>query len=486
MTFNSWEFLLFYPIVCLLYFALPKKLKWPMLLVASYYFYACYQADLLILIIATTIVSWVASNIIAKSQSPALRKFCLTLTLLVCFGVLFFYKYFNFLSGSVTGIITMLGGTPTPFELNLVLPVGISFYTFQTLSYVIDVYRGDVKPEKNIFFYALFVSFFPQLVAGPIERPDNLIPQLREPHKWNNDNAIKGAKHMIVGFFKKICVADLISIYVNSVYNDVASASALGVIIATSLFAVQIYCDFSGYTDIAIGAARIMGIRLMKNFDHPYTATTIKEFWGRWHISLSSWFKDYLYFPLGGSRCSKPRHLMNLMIVFLVSGLWHGANWTFVIWGAIHGLYQIFGTLTLKTRNKLISKVGLSDKSALVVWVRRVNTFILVGLAWLFFRANTVTDAFSLLEKLFVTGWNVGLPETLTAMGLELIPILMTVFSILTLIIIDHLLVHSDAPDGSSALVKRGSFVYFVWIVVFAWALLLSKDMMSTFIYFQF
>ena len=486
MTFNSWEFLLFYPIVCLLYFALPKKMKWPMLLIASYYFYACYQADLLILIIATTIVSWIASNIIAKSQSPAVRKACLTITLLVCFGVLFFYKYFNFLSGSVTGIITLLGGTPTPFELNLVLPVGISFYTFQTLSYVIDVYRGDVKPEKNIFFYALFVSFFPQLVAGPIERPDNLIPQLREPHKWNNDNAIKGAQHMIVGFFKKICVADLISIYVNSVYNDVSSASAFGVIIATSLFAVQIYCDFSGYTDIAIGAARIMGIRLMKNFDHPYTATTIKEFWGRWHISLSSWFKDYLYFPLGGSRCSKPRHLMNLMIVFLVSGLWHGANWTFVIWGAIHGLYQIFGTLTLKTRNKLISKVGLSDKSALVVWVRRVNTFILAGFAWLFFRANTVTDAFSLLEKLFVTGWNVGLPETLTAMGLELVPILMTAFSILTLIIIDHLLVHSDAPDGSSALVKRGSFVYFVWIVLFAWALLLSKDMMSTFIYFQF
>lgn len=486
MTFNSWEFLLFYPIVCLLYFALPKKMKWPMLLIASYYFYACYQADLLILIIATTIVSWIASNIIAKSQSPAMRKACLTITLLVCFGVLFFYKYFNFLSGSVTGIITLLGGTPTPFELNLVLPVGISFYTFQTLSYVIDVYRGDVKPEKNIFFYALFVSFFPQLVAGPIERPDNLIPQLREPHKWNNDNAIKGAKHMIVGFFKKICVADLISIYVNSVYNDVSSASAFGVIIATSLFAVQIYCDFSGYTDIAIGAARIMGIRLMKNFDHPYTATTIKEFWGRWHISLSSWFKDYLYFPLGGSRCSKPRHLMNLMIVFLVSGLWHGANWTFVIWGAIHGLYQIFGTLTLKTRNKLISKVGLSDKSALVVWVRRVNTFILVGFAWLFFRANTVTDAFALLEKLFVSGWGVGLPATLTAMGLELVPILMTAFSILTLIIIDHLLVHSDAPDGSSALVKRGSFVYFVWIVLFAWALLLSKDMMSTFIYFQF
>ena len=456
-----------------------------MLLAASYYFYACYQPDLLILIITTTAVSWLASNIIARTERPALKRFCLILTLVVCFGVLFFYKYFNFLWGSITGIVELMGGTPSDFVLNLVLPVGISFYTFQTLSYVIDVYRGDVEPEKNPFFYALFVSFFPQLVAGPIERPDNLIPQLKEVHKWDNDNAIKGAKHMIVGFFKKICVADLISVYVNAVYNDVESSTAIGSVIATCLFAVQIYCDFSGYTDIAIGAARVMGIRLMKNFDHPYMATTIKEFWSRWHISLSSWFKDYLYFPLGGSRCSKPRHLMNLMIVFLVSGLWHGASWTFVIWGAIHGIYQVVGTLTYKSRNKLLGRIGLSERSVGIVWIRRINTFILVGIAWLFFRANTVSDAFTLLERLF-TGWGVGLPETLEAMGLGTVAILMTVLSILTLIMIDRMLIHSDGPDGSAALTKNGSFIYFVWIVVFAWALLLSKDMMSTFIYFQF
>lgn len=486
MTFNSWEFLIFYPVVCLLYFILPKKLKWPMLLVASYYFYAFYQADLLILIIATTVVSWLASNLIARSTRPAFRRLCLVVTLVVCFGVLFFYKYFNFLSGSVTGLISFFGGTADPLVLDLVLPVGISFYTFQTLSYVIDVYRGDVKPDKNLFFYALFVSFFPQLVAGPIERPNNLIPQLREAHKWDKDNAIKGAKHMIVGFFKKICVADLISVYVNSVYNDVESSTAIGIIIATALFAVQIYCDFSGYTDIAIGAARIMGIKLMKNFDHPYTATTIKEFWSRWHISLSTWFKDYLYFPLGGSRCSKPRHLMNLMIVFLVSGLWHGANWTFVIWGAIHGLYQVIGVLTLKPRNRLVTKLGFTPESKPVVWVRRINTFILVGIAWLFFRANTVGDAFLMLERLFVSGWSTGIPETLEAMGLTTVAILMTALSILTLILIDRMLTHDDSPDGSDALVRRGSFVYFVWIVFFAWALLLSKDMMSSFIYFQF
>ena len=486
MTFNSWEFLLFYPIVALLYFFLPKKLKWPMLLVASYYFYACYQAELTVLILATTFISWLASNIIAKTDNVKVKKLCLTVTLVVCFGVLFFYKYFNFLSGSVTGIINMLGGTVGSFEMNLLLPVGISFYTFQTLSYVIDVYRGDVEPERNFFFYALFVSFFPQLVAGPIERPGNLVPQLKEIHPFSAENGIKGAKHMLVGFFKKICVADLISVYVNSVYNNVESASALGIIIATALFAVQIYCDFSGYTDIAIGCSRIMGIKLMKNFDHPYSAKTIKEFWSRWHISLSTWFKDYLYIPLGGNRCKKPRAMFNILVVFLVSGLWHGANWTFVIWGVIHALYQIVGTLTLPSRNSLLERAKINPKGKLVGCIRTVNTFILVCFAWVFFRANTVGEAGVILGKLFSSGWSVGIGDTLSAMGLDTVAIIMTVLSILTLIMLDRMVTYEGEGDSSDLVVRHGSFVYLVWIIVFAWALLLSKDMMSTFIYFQF
>lgn len=485
MTFNSWEFLLFYPIVALLYFILPKRAKWPMLLIASYFFYICYQYELVFLIFGTTLVSWLMSKLIERTERIAVKRLALAVTLVVTLGVLFFYKYFNFLSGSVSGIIELLGGSPSRFELDLMLPVGISFYTFQTLSYVIDVYRGDVKTEPNFFYYALFVSFFPQLVAGPIERPGNLIPQLKEAHPWSRDNAVKGAKHMLVGFFKKICVADLISVYVNAVYNNVGNATAIGVIVATCLFAVQIYCDFSGYTDIAIGCARVMGIRLMKNFDHPYMATSIKEFWSRWHISLSSWFRDYLYIPLGGNRCAKWRHLMNIMIVFLVSGLWHGAAWTFVIWGAIHGLYQVIGTLTAKPRAALIHKCGLTERSAAVVWVRRINTFILVVFSWLFFRANSFSDALSLIKTLF-TGWNVSLSDALSQMELGLVGILMTVFSILTLIMLERLLGYDDSPDGSNALVKDGAFVYFIWIIAFAWALLLSKDMMSTFIYFQF
>ena len=484
MTFNSWEFLIFYPIVALLYFVLPKTAKWVMLLIASYYFYMFYQADLIFLIVTTTVISWLASNVIERTKNIKLRRVMLAITLVVCLGVLFFYKYFNFLAGSVVSIVNLLGGEAPPVVLNLILPVGISFYTFQTLSYVIDVYRGDIKTEKNLFFYALFVSFFPQLVAGPIERPDNLVPQLKETHKFNGADFSRGARFMLVGFFKKIVVADLISVYVNSIYNSAEGATGLGVIIATALFAVQIYCDFSGYTDIATGCARIMGIRLMKNFDHPYTATSIKEFWSRWHISLSTWFKDYLYIPLGGNRCSKSRHLFNLFVVFAVSGLWHGANWTYVVWGCLHGVYQIVGNLTWKRRNALLEKIGLSKDHIAVVAVRRVITFVLVCFSWLFFRANNMGEAVTLLKALF-TDFG-GFSDTFKLMGLDTVALLTTVLSIFILYVIDNLHKYEETEDGGAVLIGKGAFVYFIWIVLIAWAVLLSKDMASSFIYFQF
>ena len=491
MTFNSWEFLIFFPVVAGLYFLLPKKLKWPMLLIASYFFYMYYQAALVVLILGTTLVSWLASNVIARTEKKWLSKLMLTLTLVVCFGVLFFFKYFDFLSGSVLGLVTLFGGSRDPVVLDLILPVGISFYTFQTLSYVIDVYRGDIEPERNFFFYALFVSFFPQLVAGPIERPGNLMPQLRETHKPQRDNLIRGSKQMLLGFFKKICVADVVAVYVNSVYNNPDGANGPSVLIATVLFAVQIYCDFSGYTDIATGCARIMGIRLMKNFDHPYTATSIKEFWGRWHISLSTWFRDYLYIPLGGNRRGRGRKLLNIMIVFLVSGLWHGANWTFVVWGAVHGIYQVLGDLTISTRNRLLSKMKLSPSHPVVVWGRRIGTFILVDLAWLFFRANSLTDAGVLLSKLF-GGWGGDLSSTFSVMGFGerpfdiIVSILITLFAISILLIIDRLLVFHDENDGSGVLTKNGSFAFFVLAIAFVWIFLLSRGVESGFIYFQF
>ena len=487
MTFNSWEFLLFYPIVAGLYFLLPKKMKWPLLLVASYFFYMCYQAELVFLILGTTLVSWISSRLIEKTERRAVKRLCLIVTLAASLGVLFFYKYFNFLSGSVTEIVTAFGGAIGTLTLDLMLPVGISFYTFQTLSYVIDVYRGQAKAERNFFFYALFVSFFPQLVAGPIERPDNLIPQLREPKPLTKDNALKGAKHMLVGFFKKVCVADTIAVYVNAVYNKPDEATGIGVIIATMLFAVQIYCDFSGYTDIAIGCARIMGIRLMQNFDHPYHATSIKEFWARWHISLSSWFRDYLYIPLGGNRRGRARQLVNLMIVFLVSGLWHGAAWTFVIWGAIHGMYQIVGNLTRKPKAALLARMGLSESMPAVIWARRVTTFVLVCFAWIFFRANSLSDVGVLLSRLFTAeGWQMPLGDALASMELSLIPAITAIATLAILLLVDHMLTYDDGTDSSAVLTRRGGFIYFVWIILLVWALLLSKDMVSTFIYFQF
>ncbi len=456
-------------------------MKWPLLLVASYYFYMCYNPALVVLIFGTTLVSWLCSRYIEGTENVVARRLLLSVALITSLGVLFFYKYFNFISVSLSSLF--FSGSD-PFILDLLLPVGISFYTFQTLSYVIDVYRGDVKTEKNFFLYALFVSFFPQLVAGPIERPGNLIPQLREPKRFNTEDAVAGCKYMLVGFFKKICVADMVSGVVDSVYNSPESATSLSVVIATVLFAVQIYCDFSGYTDIAIGCARVMGIRLMKNFDHPYRATSIKDFWARWHISLSTWFKDYLYIPLGGSRCSRPRHIFNLFIVFLVSGIWHGAAWTFVIWGAIHGVYRIVGELTYKPRRAIIEMLGFTESHVAVRAVRTVITFILVSFAWLMFRANSVPDAISLLSTLF--SFSGGFSETLKVMGLDLIRILLIAVSIASLLVIDNVLKYDDKKEESSLLVRNGAFIYFVWAIAICWLLLVSRDMISSFIYFQF
>ncbi len=481
MTFNSWEFILFYPIVLLLYFVLPKAAKWPMLLVASYIFYLAYQPELVFLIFGTTLISWISSVIISNTDKRWLKRLSITVTIIASLGVLFFYKYFDFLAGTFFDIFGRQGDF---VSLNLILPVGISFYTFQTLSYAIDVYRGDVEVEKNFFFYALFVSFFPQLVAGPIERPSNLIPQLKEAHKWSNENALAGSKLMLLGFFKKICVADLLAGYVESIYESPAEASALAVIIATVMFALQIYCDFSGYTDIAIGCSRVMGIKLMKNFDRPYSSTSIKEFWSRWHISLSTWFKDYLYIPLGGNRRGSVRTLINVLIVFTVSGLWHGAAWTFVLWGLLHGIYQVFGRLTIAPRNKLLARLGYSEKSRGVLIIRRVNTFILVSLAWLIFRADSISDAAVLFSKLFV-GWR-GSLSAFSDMGIDLASALLILIAVAVLFILDKIVTYEGDRPESDILAGRGSFIYVVWAVLMVWALLLSKNMISTFIYFQF
>ncbi len=483
MIFNSAEFLLFYPLVLFFYFVLPKKLKWVWLLAASYFFYMIWNPPLIFLILFTTLVSYISAMLIESSKKTAVRRFWLCATLVTSLGVLFFFKYFNFLADSAVSLVNLFGGHADDVVLNLILPVGISFYTFQTLSYVIDVYRSDIKAERHFGWYALFVSFFPQLVAGPIERPDNLLPQLKETHKLTAENAWAGLQKMAIGFFKKIVVADLLAAYVNTVYNDAESATGWGILIASVLFSVQIYCDFSGYTDIAIGCARIMGIRLMQNFNRPYQARSIKEFWARWHISLSTWFRDYLYIPLGGNRCSKARHYFNLFVVFFISGLWHGANWTFVLWGSLHGIYQIVGAITKKPREKLYKLLHIPTDSKLFALWQRAVTFVLVCFSWILFRANDMGDAVTLLGKLF-SDWG-SLTDTLIALELDLIAVLVAVLSIVLLSMLDRIAARTDIAENGT-LSRQYTAGLVAVIVAAAWCLLLSTGGASAFIYFQF
>lgn len=484
MVFNSIEFLIFFPVVLLLYYLLPQRFRWILLLAASYWFYLSWNISLIFLIVFTTLVSYFSAILLEKAEKKTVKKLCLAVTLIVCLGVLFFYKYFNFLSSSVSSLIRFFGGTGDPFLLDLILPVGISFYTFQTLSYVIDVYRGTVPVERHFGYYALYVSFFPQLVAGPIERPENLIPQLRAEHRPEWRAIRSGLRKMLIGFFKKVVVADLLSSYVVRVYSAPADANGFTVLLATVLFSFQIYCDFSGYTDIAIGCSEIMGIRLMQNFDRPYTARSIKEFWSRWHISLSSWFKDYIYIPLGGNRVSKARNCLNIMIVFLVSGLWHGAAWTYVLWGALHGLYQVIGKFTIRPRDQLWKKLGVSTETGFVPVLRTVNTFLLTAFAWIFFRAGSISDLGILLGKLF-TGWSFSaefFASSLQSIGLDLTGLLTCVLSLILLSVMDRKKL--DLENDGQAFDLR--YACIVWIIAAAWILLLAGDGASTFIYFQF
>jgi D-alanyl-lipoteichoic acid acyltransferase DltB (MBOAT superfamily) len=324
----------------------------------------CWNAEYALLILTTTVITFGSGMVIEKAreadnENRSKAKLAVAASFILNIGILFYFKYTNFALGLMGGLLNRVGvGISIPV-FDIVLPVGISFYTFQALSYTMDVYRGDIYAEKNFFKYALFVSFFPQLVAGPIERSKNLLKQL-QPHKFNYEDFRDGFLLMLWGYFLKLVLADRIAIFVDTVYKDYYQFGGMYIVVATMLFAVQIYCDFAGYSVIAMGAAQILGIKLMENFDAPYLSTTVAEFWRRWHISLTSWFRDYLYIPLGGSRKGKLRKYINIMIVFLVSGLWHGASLSFVLWGGLNGLYQVIGSLLMPVRDKLRELLGIN------------------------------------------------------------------------------------------------------------------------------
>jgi len=408
MLFNSIDFLIFFPIVVVIYFIIPEKIKYIWLLVTSYYFYMCWNAKYALLILASTTITYASGLLIEKADKAncpvekqvRLKKLVVAGSFICNLSILFFFKYINFATSVLGSIFAKMHIELNVPVFDIILPVGISFYTFQALSYTMDTYRGEIYAEKNFLRYALFVSFFPQLVAGPIERSKNLLKQLATPTKFNYEAAREGFFLMLWGFFLKLVLADRIAIFVDFVYGDYLNYGGVYLVIATMLFAIQIYCDFAGYSTIAMGAAKVLGIQLMENFDAPYLATSVAEFWRRWHISLTSWFKDYLYIPLGGGRKGQIRKYINKIIVFLVSGLWHGASISFVVWGGLNGLYQIIGEILKPARDKMVQILHLNRESLGHKLIHIVGTFLLVDSAWIFFRAESFKEAISIIKSM--------------------------------------------------------------------------------------
>ncbi|MEM6804753.1 MAG: MBOAT family O-acyltransferase [Bacteroidota bacterium] len=476
------------------------KFRWLLLLVASYYFYMAWKPEYILLIVLSTLIDYFCGRKMGEIKEKKARRPYLYLSLLSNLGILFTFKYFGFFNESLEGIFQILGLNYYTPSFDLILPMGISFYTFQTMSYSVDIYHGHMKPEKHFGIFALFVSFFPQLVAGPIERASNLLPQFHKTHRWDNFRFRTGLRLMMWGMFKKVVIADRLAFLVNAVYNDPTEFGGISLILATVFFAFQIYCDFSGYSDIAIGAARILGFDLMLNFRTPYFSKSISEFWKRWHISLSSWFRDYVYIPMGGNRVVKWRWYYNLLITFLVSGLWHGANWTFVIWGGLHGLYLVCSIVGAPIRQKFNTWVGLQvgTKSMKVLDISIV--FVLVCFAWIFFRANTVGDAFYIISHLFSGGMadlyaifdmigDFQLSQVLRAasgasLGLSMWEFVLVAAAVVFMCMVEYIMSLPYAKEKFyqlPTLVRWSSYYVLIYAIIF-----FRSFQTSEFIYFQF
>lgn len=448
MLFNSIDFLIFFPVVILIYFFLPQKIKYIWLLIASYYYYMCWNAKYALLLLFSTAVTYFSGFLMdyfekkyTEERKILLRKkWCVAGSFSLNLLVLFLFKYFDFAVENINRILAKCNVALLTPSFDVLLPVGISFYIFQALSYTMDVYRKEIPAEKNFLKYALFVSFFPQLVAGPIERSKNLLSQISEAHSFDYERAKTGFLIMLWGYFQKLVLADRIAIVVDTVYANPDSYPGCYLLLASVLFAIQIYCDFSGYSMIAIGAAKVMGFSLMDNFNHPYLSKSVAEFWRNWHISLTSWFRDYLYIPLGGNRKGTLRKYVNIMIVFLVSGLWHGAQWTYVIWGGLNGLFQVVGSMTKNIRDKLYEHLGLHPKSLGHSCLRILCTFVLVDITWIFFRADSVKQAFFILKSI-VTVHNpwIFLDDSFYALGLSQRQFWLMLYAIVLLLAADVL-----------------------------------------------
>lgn len=446
MLFNSFQFIVFFIGVLLLYHIAPKKLRCILLLIASYLFYMAWNVKYIFLLLGITVSTYLCAVWIDKlAESPkkhrAAEKLVLTASIAVNLGLLVYFKYMDFFASTIYRALDLLHIQVSEPHFDILLPVGISFITFQALGYTIDVYRGRLKAEKNLLKYALFMSFFPQLVAGPIERSENLLKQIQTVHlqkRVSYDKFTKGLMLMLFGYFQKVFLADKLAILVNTVFSSPGQYSTIELALGAVAFSLQIYCDFGGYSNIAIGAGQVLGFHMMENFNAPYLASSIKDFWRRWHISLSSWFRDYLYIPLGGNRCGKLRKYVNLMTTFLVSGLWHGANMHFVVWGGLHGLLQIAESegksLLQKTRLKI------NTNTVLIRSLRILATYFLITVTWIFFRANSVSAALAYIARMF-TSFRLGalFDGSIFQLGLCEIDLLSLCFGVVVLFLTDLL-----------------------------------------------
>lgn len=444
MLFNSVEFLIFFPIATLIYFVIPHAVRYLWLLACSYYFYMCWNPSYALLLLFSTVITYVCALVLDRVKDEDERrcmrkkKICIALSFIANLGVLGYFKYSNFFIENINTLLANIHVIYQAPAVDVLLPVGISFYTFQALGYTMDVYRKEISAERNFFKYALFVSFFPQLVAGPIERSKNLLRQFDEKHTLQFENLRSGFMLMVWGYFLKLVLSDRIAIFVDAVYGDPATYAGWYLIIASVLFAFQIYCDFAGYSTIAKGAAQIMGFELMDNFNAPYFSRSVAEFWRRWHISLSGWFRDYLYIPLGGSRRGRMRKYLNLMIVFFVSGLWHGAQWAFVAWGLINGLYQILGELLMPLRDRAVRILKMDRNAFSHKLLKTLVTFVLIDISWVFFRAKDITVALDMLRSmLFASNIHILFNDSLFDLGLDWKNFLVMVGSIAVLMAAD-------------------------------------------------
>ncbi len=496
MLFNSISFLIFFPIVLLVYFVIPRKCRYIWLLLASYYFYMSWNIGYTALLFASTLITYGAALLLEKNaKRQGAKKLISILSIALNLSILVVFKYLGFLLDSVFEIGKLLGFSGTAPVVDLLLPVGISFYIFQAVGYMVDVYRGSIQAERNFALYALFVSFFPQLVAGPIERSTTLLPQLKQMKDlelWDASRIQKGALTMLYGYFLKMILADRIAVYVDTVFHPTEYGNYQGIVVflAAILFSIQIYCDFAGYTYIAIGAARVMGFTLMNNFNMPYLAMDIKDFWDRWHISLSGWFRDYVYFPLGGSRKGTTRKYVNIMIVFAVSGLWHGAAWHFVVWGLLHGVGRVLGEPIAKLRIKIYASLHYQGGTTSEKVRRIVVTFLLVTGAWVFFRAGSVDQAVRMFGQMFA-GYNpwVLTDGTLFTLGLDAKEWNVMLTGLAIMLLVDCL--RYKGADLVEKFVQQNCWFRWIFFYVGIMAVIIfgvygAQYQAANFIYFQF